>query len=440
MALCGDFSIAKDLIAKEGRIIMKRLVMLAVLCAFAFGMAATAASAADIKATGTYTFEAVWGDNSFDDDDQDSDFDVYQRLRTKFEFIANENLKGVLYTEVGTSTWGSTMHVATDIDDLVTIKAGYIDFNWPGTQQNIKVGHFGVALPNAVGGSIILDDELPSAVITGPITDNVSYLLGWHRLDKSGAQNSTDDELDAVAMALPLSFDGVSVAPFVLAAYAGDNYDGNVTNNITWAGVSFELTMFDPFVFKADLNYGQADFEGIEDRDGWYFATSAEYKGFDFMTPEAFFVWTSGDDNDATYAGEDQMPLLAGDWAVGSFFFGGDWGIGAQSSIDADANYLGFWTLGVSLKDISFFEGLTHTVNVLYIQGTNDKDLFIAGDLNYLNEDDSLWELDLNSAYSIYDELTAYVELGWIAPDWDNDRNINDDEAWKVSTGLNYVF
>jgi hypothetical protein len=417
---------------------MKRLVMLAVLCAFVFGMAATA-SAADIKATGTYTFEAVWGDNSFDDDDQDSDFDVYQRLRTKFEFIANENLKGVLYTEVGTSTWGEDIVAGNDINDLITIKAGYIDFNWPGTQQNIKVGHLGVALPNAVGGSIILDDELPTAVISGPITDNVSYLFGWHRLEKSTVQNSTDDELDAVSVALPLTFDGVSVSPFILAAYAGDNFNGNL-NNITWAGVSFEMTMFDPFVIKADLNYGQTDLENADDASGWYFATALEYKGFDFMTPEAFFVWTSGDDED-DYAGESQMPNLGlGDWAVGSFWFGGDWGIGDQSSVDADANWLGFWTLGVSLKDISFFEGLTHTVNVLYIQGTNDDDNAAGAPLTYLTDGDSLWELDLNSAYSIYDELTAYVELGWIAPDWDGDRNISDDDAWKVSTGLNYKF
>ncbi|KAB1443447.1 outer membrane homotrimeric porin [Pseudodesulfovibrio senegalensis] len=422
---------------------MKRLVLLTMLCAFVLGMAATTASAADIKATGSYVFEAVWGDNSFDDDDQDSDFDVYQRLRTKFEFIANENLKGVLYTEVGTSTWGETMRVGDDIDDVVTIKAGYIDFNWPGTQQNIKVGHLNIDLPNAIGdGSIILSDELPTAVISGPITDNVAYLFGWHRLDKSGAQNSTADELDAVSLALPLTFDGISVTPYTLIGYAGDNYDNDL-NNVWWAGASFEMTMFDPFVFKADLAYGASDNEAeANETDGWYFAAAAEYKGLDFMTPELFFAYTSGDDEDAATDGGGSMPNIGvGDWALGSFWFGGDWGVGAQSSVDADADYFGFWTLGVSLKDISFFEGLTHTVNVMYIQGTNDdENVGVGTDLTYLSDDDSLWELDLNSQYSIYDELTAYVELGWIAPDWADERNINDDEAWKVSTGLNYEF
>jgi len=438
---------------------MKRLVLLSMLCAFVFGVAATA-SAADIKASGKYTFEAIWSNQSFEDDNSDTKFDVYQRLRTKFEFIANENLKGVLYTEVGTSTWGEEMQSGSNIkadktdEGAVEIKAGYIDFNWPGTQQNIKVGQLGVTLPNAIGGSsMILDDELPTAMISGPITDHVAYMLGWHRLQKNSSTSDLDDDaaLDAVSVALPLNFDGVSIQPFMVYGYGGDNYtvDYGVDekaveiDNVWWTGVAFELTMFDPFVFKADLNYGNADVEDKEDANGWYFGAALEYKGFDFMTPEVFFAWTSGDDDDADYKGEGQMPIMpgsTGDWALGSFFFGGDWGL--KGSIDADDTALGFWTLGVSLKDISFFEGLTHTVNVLYIKGTNDEDNAVTSDTSrsYLTEEDSLFEVDLNSAYSIYDELTAYVELGWIAEDFDGKRDSGSDDAWKVSTGLNYKF
>jgi len=444
---------------------MKRLVLFATLCTFVLGMAATSASAADIKATGSYVFEAVWGDKSMSDNDSDSNFDVYQRLRTKFEFIANENLKGVLYTEVGTSTWGEEMQSGTNLTESsadegsIEIKAGYIDFNWPGTQQNIKVGHLKVDLPSALGGaSMILSDELPTAMISGPITDHVAYMLGWHRLQKNSNTSDEDDdaELDAVSVALPLNFDGVSIQPFMVYGYAGDNYKldeyagvsykkSNLhVDNVWWTGVAFELTMFDPFVFKADLNYGNADIEGKEDANGWYFGASLEYKGFDFMTPEVFFAWTSGDDDDAEYKGEGQMPIMpnaAGDWALGSFWFGGDWGVGDLASVDADDESLGFWVLGLSLKDISFFEGLTHTVNLLYIQGTNDQDnVKSTTSRTYLGDDDSLFEIDLNSAYSIYDELTAYVELGWIAEDFDGKRDDGSDDAWKVSTGLNYQF
>ncbi|KAB1443445.1 outer membrane homotrimeric porin [Pseudodesulfovibrio senegalensis] len=417
---------------------MKRLLPLAILLILVSGMTTTT-FASDIKATGAYTFEAVCGENDLTYSFLRSRFDVYQRLRTKFEFIANENLKGVLYTEVGTNAWGWDMKAGYDIFDVVTIKAGYIDFNWPGTQQNVKMGHLRVTLPGAVGGSIVLDDELPTVLFSGPINDNISYMLGWHRVEKSGWQGGTADEADAISASLPIKFDGFTVTPFVLALYAGHNFDYDV-DDITWSGMSVELTLFDPFVFRADINYGEADYQRDDSAAGWFTAMSAEYTGFDFMTPEAFFVWSSGDDKDTTYAGEDQMPYFLGDWAVGSFWFGGDWGIGDQSSINADVYWYGFWTLGVSLKDISFFEKLTHTVNVLYIQGTNAEEFAAYAPSTYLTEGDSLWEFDLNSAYSIYDELTAYVELGLITPDWSDDRNRANQEAWKISTGLNYAF
>jgi len=446
---------------------MKRLVLLAVLAAFVFGTAATA-SAADIKATGAYVFEFVWKDQSFQDSSNDSKFDVYQRLRTKFEFVANENLKGVLYTEAGTSTWGEDPKNGSDITNW-TLKAGYIDFNWPGTQQNIKVGHFGVALPAAVGGSIIQDDETPAVMLSGPITDNVSYMAGWIRSDKA---ETDEDTMDLWVGALPVTFDGVSLTPFVAVAGLGDNYTAgdassalsglgatNATSSAKvdsawWAGVAFELTMFDPFVFKADVNYGKLDAdEDSADMSGWYAAASLAYTGWDLMTPELFFAYTSGEDGNGTSDLEsERMPILSNDWALGSFFFGGDWGLEGSIDSENDGSGMGFWVVGLSLKDISFFEGLKHTVHVLYAQGTNDESILDAGYTGNnsvkfgktLLEDDSIVEIDLNTEYTIYDELTAYVELGWISADWDSkweDAGIDtEDEAYKVSMGLAYEF
>ena len=448
---------------------MKRLVLLAVLAAFVFGTAATA-SAADIKATGAYVFEFVWKDQSFQDSSNDSKFDVYQRLRTKFEFVANENLKGVLYTEAGTSTWGQDPKNGSDITNW-TLKAGYIDFNWPGTQQNIKVGHFGVALPAAVGGSIIQDDEAPAVMLSGPITDNVSYLASWVRSDKAGVERN-ESSMDLWIGALPVTFDGVSVTPFFAIGGIGDNYTTgdagsalgglrafNATtseevDSAWWAGVAFELTMFDPFVFKADVNYGRLDAdEDTGDMSGWYAAASFAYTGWDFMTPELFFAYTSGEDGNGTSDLEsERMPILSNDWALGSFFFGGDWGLEGSIDSENDGSGMGFWVVGLSLKDISFFEGLKHTVHVLYAQGTNDESILDAGYTGNnsvkfgktLLEDDSIVEIDLNTEYTIYDELTAYVELGWISADWDSkweDQGIDtEDEAYKVSMGLAYEF
>lgn len=443
---------------------MKRLLILTLMSTLLVALATTA-HAADIKASGEYVFEFIWSDTDFSGSQDSSKFDVYQRLRTKLEFIANENLKGVLYTEQGTDQWGVDAEAGSDLNsENFTIKAGYIDFNWPDTQQNIKVGHFTTALPAAVGGgSMILDDESPAVMASGPITDNIGYMATWIRADK-GTENN--DTMDIAAASLPMIFNGVSITPFAAYGMIGDNYSsddadfgdsGLLTPSASdtkldsawWAGASLELNLFDPFVLKADLNYGQLDAEDEEgEMAGWYAATSLAYTGLDFMTPEVFFAYTSGEDVDDDDLASERMPILSNDWALGSFFFGGDWAL--EGSIDGDAASMGFWTAGVSLTDISFVQGMKHTINLLYIKGTNSEDLLdTACDNNVefgktLLEDDSLVEVDLNTQYSIFDELTAYVELGWISADWSDKwesvESDMDDYAYKASMGLEYAF
>ena len=141
---------------------MKRLIMLAVLCAFV--LSAAAASAADIKASGAFTVEAVWKSNwNFTDGSQDdvasSAFDIEQRADVVFEFIANENLKGVLFLRYGTGKWGQGSFALGAGDggqtvgnvtaggtngvsgSRIAVRRAYIDFNWPDTTINVKAGH-----------------------------------------------------------------------------------------------------------------------------------------------------------------------------------------------------------------------------------------------------------------------------------------------------------
>ncbi|WP_319467647.1 outer membrane homotrimeric porin [uncultured Pseudodesulfovibrio sp.] len=492
---------------------MKRLIMLAVLCAFV--LSAAAASAADIKASGAFTVEAVWKSNwNFTDGSRDdvasSAFDIEQRADVVFEFIANENLKGVLFLRYGTGKWGqgsfalgagdggqtlSTAAAGAPISgSRIAVRRAYIDFNWPDTTINVKAGYQAVTLPNAFGGgSMILDEEVASAVVSGAITDNVGYLFGFARaatgtdLDATAAtlqQNQAN--ADVWVAALPMNFEGFNVAPFGAVAALGKGFTGansaglqslNATtaagkdtfDTAYWLGAAFTMDLFDPFVLKADVNYGKvtSDIKNNE-KDGWLFDAALEYKGFDFMTPELFFVYTTGeDDNSSKGNGSERMPIIqASNWAVGSFFFGGDTlldgsfpGAGAGRP-----TYLGFWALGLSLKDIqSFADGLTHTAHFIYAKGTNDKNIGSAyTNLNAgatttntnvaygrtLTEKDSLIEIDFNTAYKVYDELTLTLDLGYINLDakssvWNfngaNQKRKGGD-AWKVSTGVVYAF
>lgn len=441
---------------------MKRFMTMALLCTLVLGFASLA-SAADIKVSGDYTFEGYWADNmDFMDDSAEQDFNVLQRLRTKFEFIANENLKGVLYTEAGTSTWGMDETQIGASDAVIEMKQGYIDFNWPGTSVNTRIGYQGVALPSAVGlnGSMILNEEVASVTVGGAFTENVSYLAGYGRASQS---DENEQQIDVYFAALPIAFDNITVTPFAAYGNVGDNFvsaadksaalpmigfasNGDVDNG-WWAGLAFDASFMESFLVKADFNYGQVDGDkDFNDRSGWLADVSLAYTGWkQYVTPELFFVYTSGEDDDDLSS--ERMPLIAPDWAVSSFYTGGNWGL---SGVAGDINnLLGFWTLGLALKDISFLEDLSHTFRVLYYQGTNDKAIAAfdgANGVSYgqtLTEDDNLWEVNFDSQYKIYDALTGYVELGWLNADLDKDvwgAGRDGGDAYKLSVGLNYSF
>jgi len=486
---------------------MKRLIILAALCAFMLG--ATAANAADIKASGAWAIEANWNSNwDFNDKVKtgipadragNKSFAITQRATTTFEFIANENLKGVLVTRYGTAEWGNDVFEIGRGDSTgsgtvgrsankITVRRAYVDFNWPDTTINVKAGYQAVSLPTAFGGgSMILDEEIASAVVSGAITDNVGYLVGYAR-----ALSTTEDDTvptsngyaDAYVAALPMTFEGFSFAPFGmyapisssitatsvvgtnmagLAAINATNQDNADFDNAYWLGAAFTMDLFDPFVLKADFNYGKVESKYKQnERAGWLFDMALEYKGMDFMTPEAFFVYTSGEDGNSSKGGgeSERMPILAAqNWAVGSFFFGGDRLL--SGSIGSRNNYMGFWALGLSLKDIqSFAEGLTHDAHFIYAKGTNDKDTFTAlgsatvvtgsanRGVNYgrtLTEKDSLFEVDFNTGYKLYDELTLSLDLGYLNMStkkerWDDIDGQKGGDAWKISTGVLYKF
>ncbi len=163
-----------------------------------------------------------------------------------------------------------------------------------------------------------------------------------------------------------------------------------------------------------------------------------------------FFVYTSGEDDDADNGSERMPALKTRNWAAGSFWFGGDTLLsGSNGYLNTE---MGFWALGLSLKDISFIEKLSHTITGMYVQGTNDKatagwtigatglDFVSYG--HSLTEEDHIIEFDLNNSYKLYDELTLSLDLGYIVNGYDKDTwaGIEREDAFKLSTGLAYSF
>ena len=472
---------------------MKRLVLLATVLAFVLG-AASMASAATLKASGQWALEFLFSEN-FDMDggisgvtgngDDNGDFNVYQRARTQFDFIANENLKGVLATEIGTTRWGDGNASGTtdgfrfhDHGTSIRVRRAYLDFKIPDTSIAVRGGLQGVALPASFGGgSMILDDEMPALVASTPIIDEVSVLAGYGRLYDDdttiGQTTHTNGSFDTGFLAVPVKLDGFQFAPYFVYAYVGhdaltglDNTpiranvlwglatpepDPTAGRNAYWGGTNFTMTYFDPITVLADVAYGNVSGGGeTNDRSGWMFDLAVDYTGFDFMTPEVFFVYTSGEDDDPTNGSERMPALEARNWGIGNgLFFGGDALLSGDHGFFN--NQLGFWALGASLKNISFLDKLSHSFTAFYAKGTNDEALATySPDSDFarygqtLTDKDSIWEFTLNNSYKLYDELTFMVNFSYDVNDYDKDTwgaDVNKrDDAMKLSTGLLYSF
>jgi hypothetical protein len=454
---------------------MKRVALLAVAALFVLSTVCTA-SAVELNVRGGLDVHGDWlvnGDHNSDESDGDN-FTARQRLRTWFDFVANENLKAVVGIESNTY-WGEygKGDFGSDGDSLV-VKHAYLDFTEPTAGINVKAGLQTIAFPG-IFGNPILDDDAAGLLVSKQINDMFAITAGWVRgydLDtpyNEGKDKLEGDDVDVALLVLPVTADGFSVIPYFAYGWIGqgatealiarnDTPEGLVSSNpkrpltddlsAIWLGANFSVDMFDPIVVAGDLMYGNVDGDcGQNDRAGYVFDLAVDYK-MDMMTPELFFIYGTGEDDDAT-DGSELMPFIDdANWGAsvgvgyGSMFWNSADGVAVGAPV-------GIWAIGGALKDITFVEKLSNTLKVIYAQGTNDEDLYKTGgapDLGSsmgLSENDSFIEVDLITKYQIFEELVAALELGYINPDLDdNDHggNVESDAIWKIATGFQYRF
>jgi hypothetical protein len=473
---------------KQRKETMKKRLALSLALLAGLVMGATTANAADIKAAGSWKIDtALTGNNYFAGAPTgQKTFTVNQRIRTAFQFIANENLKGVMEVQFGPAAWGNDGLAVTqngtgavNAGGNIKVRKAYVDFNWPGTKNRFLVGHQSLSLPAAFGGgSAILDHHFSAAAAIVPVTDNIALVGGYARLlDADGtaytnASNTNGSSLDAAFLYSDLTFTGFKVQPFAAFAYGGakaasgltagagaNAWDGlrapggTISDGVRsyWAGVAFTMTALDPFKVTADLNYGKATYNqgntNSSGRSGWLGDIAVDYTGLSMMTPSLFFAYSSGEDSDAGKS--ERMPVVAAqNWSVGTFFMqSGD----TIQTNNTPRTVLGFWAAGLSLKDIKLIDKLSHTFNVIYFKGNNAKEnVGRAGFGTYgtvLTEKDSLWEVDLNSKYQVYEELSLGLELGYLFNNYDKDlwraSGANDtlgQNAYRAVLQVNYSF
>ena len=293
-----------------------------------------------------------------------------------------------------------------------------------------------------------------------PYNDNGGYSSRW---DGNNYDQNYMDNMDMFAVLLPLTFDGVKVTPWVMYAAMGpgmfDNFDKEPGNawgrasagmqsgfkgtdwndsygNAFWAGVTGEVTYWDPFRIAWDVNYGSASYEDQKmNREGWLASLLLEYK-LDWGTPGLYGWYSTGDDNNPRN-GSERMPVVSanGNNQFSNFAFNGNPYIAREGILGS--TMVGTWGIGARLKDVSFLEDLKHTLRVNFMGGTNapkmakyvrndGKDFQKRGteslaeyglgyDPMYLTTDDYALEVGLTNTYKMYDNFTVMLDAAYVA-------------------------
>ena len=514
-------------VMKEG-IIMKKLMTLALAAAMMLG-AATGANAIDFKAKGQWIMSfdyGMHGDFAKSKANRNSgyknsttgnedEFEARQRVRLQLDAVASEALSGTVFFEISDQVWGnSETGGALGADGkVVKLKRAYIDWMVPQTDLKVRMGIQGIALPSfTTNASQIMDDDVAAISLNYQFNENVGLTAFWARPynDNAGYKSSDAgstkwdnymDNMDMFAVLLPLTFDGVKVTPWVMYAAMGpgmfDNFAKDPGNawgrasagmqsgfkgtdwndsygNAFWAGVTGEVTYWDPFRIAWDVNYGSASYEDQKmTRAGWLASLLLEYK-LDWGTPGLYGWYSTGDDSNPRN-GSERMPTVYanGNNDFSNFAFNGNPYIAREKALGS--TMVGTWGIGARLKDVSFLEDLKHTLRVNFMGGTNAPKMAkyirdygnpyakhgvsdvaryaTAYDPMYLTTDDTALEIGLTNTYKMYDNFTVMLDASYVALWLEDSRSVwgknpgrgalgGDGvyDAWNVNLSFVYSF
>ena len=408
---------------------MKKIWCLLLAAAMVTG-AAQASHAVDFKAKGVWLASFQYGQNgNFTNgghtgyDPSEDEFEARSRVRLVIDAVADENLSGQVYFEIGKSIWGKAedpqggMAMGAD-KNIVKLKRAFIDWRVPDTDLKLRMGIQGIGLPYmAMGGPTVFQSDVAAITASYVFNENAAMTAFWARPyndnyvgNADGDQKNFMDNMDMAGLMVPLTFDGVKLTPWGMFASIGSNtfrndssknyaYVGNKINGVNggyalsglfplradllshkeklnaygtawWGGLSGEITKWDPFRIAWDVNYGSAAYEDQKlNREGWLASLLLEYK-LDWGTPGLYGWYGSGDDSNPRN-GSERMPVVSanGNNGFSNFAFNGTPYIAREGVLGT--NMTGTWGIGARLKDVSFLEDLKHTLRVNFMGGTN---------------------------------------------------------------------
>lgn len=492
---------------------MKKLSVLFLAAALALG-ANTAAYAIDYKIKGVWEMVFDYGQNAMFSGGGDltgfnrsqDEFEARQRARIGLEAVASESLSGTVNLEIGAQTWGKGGTSASggaalgaDSTNVIKLRHAYIDWIVPQTEIKIRMGIQPFGLPSFTSSTQVFQDDVAAVTVNLPINDNISSTVFWLRPFNDNYGGGTDaysanymDNMDVVGLVLPMRFEGLKISPWAIYAgigpnaFRGGNEEYNYFNNVTgvsaahvraglfpaggsrhkdgtiagkslnqygngwWAGITGQVSLFDPFVFAWDFNYGSVSWSDDSrlNKQGWIGSLLFEYK-LDWGIPGIYGWYASGDDDNPAN-GSERLPAISAINANNQFsnfaFTGQNLFHGGREAM-IGYTMAGTWGVGARLKDMSFIKDLKHTLRVNYIGGTNSPTMAkkitnsfggiyahgpnssqwgnaLGMDPMYLTTSDSALEFGLFNSYKMYENFEITVEADYIVPWLDQSRSV----------------
>jgi hypothetical protein len=457
------------------------------------------------------------------------EFEAGQRFRIQLDAVASEALSGQVFFEIGGGRkWGRAgdrggTAMGADETNVIRLRRAFIDWMVPQTDLKVRMGLQAIALPSFTTQTQIFNEDVAGVNVSYKINDNVSVSAVWARpyndnsVTPYGNANRSNylDNVDAFALLVPLSFDGVKVTPWLMYAAIGPNWNVNNAGTAAvgtsyaratggllpaygprhkngsdaagerrltsygeawWAGLTGDITAFDPFRIAWDFNYGSLRWpdDGRLNRQGWLASLLFEYK-LDWGIPGLYGWYASGDDSNPAN-GSERMPSVSTNNTNNQFsdfaMNGAPWWH-TREGVLSD-NMTGTWGIGVRLKDVSFVEDLKHTLYFNLMGGTNSPAMakkLVRGDLYgaaitnirpnqardnghdplYMTSLDNVLEIGLRNVYQMYENFQVYFEGAYIATwlnhgkkVWGesrmNGRNDEVRDPWNINLSFVYTF
>lgn len=473
------------------RLLLAVLLLAAVWAAPAPG-ATTVEVAGDARVYGVFFANRNFTGWTEDGRQTEERLTLWQRLRVRSDFTANENLSFRFGLRIDDEAWGAGYLTAANPQVALEPYQAYLQLTWPDTRIRITAGYQPYSLPHSevFYDSIVLaadDGDQPSAALHVDvlINERVAVQAAFARLLAANrtyqpATTQNADAFDVAQLALPVTLEGFAATPWALVGVYGKacdpqglfdaglraagSYPGggaypyaNNQNALWWTGLTLTVNALDPFKWYFDAIFGDAaPTDRMRDRRrGAFFDAGLTYSGLDWVLPGIFVWWGSGED--ASLAnGSERLPVITPKWGPGtSFLFTSDQEL-SNNTMGLDPT--GTWGLAVSFRDIQFLEALKSRLTVAAVAGTSSpaglrKAVAASGGSGpYLvmgrNLAQGEWVLGCNwdHSYAITEQLNLILQTGFAAPQglktgiWGHRFTSAARDAAMVSLGLYYTF